>query len=161
MSENVAVSEGLSLRVTRRIKARRHRVFDSWTNPELLHLWFAPGTSRVQSATVDLRIGGVFRIVLENEAGGTLTARCVYTEIVLDEVLIFTWNWENLPSAGESRVTVTFHDADDGTDVVLTHERLATEDLVNRHSNGWNGCLENLARLYDPDTERTQYTNCN
>jgi uncharacterized protein YndB with AHSA1/START domain len=158
MSEGVAVSENVSLQVTRMIKARRQRVFDSWTKPELMHLWFAPGTMRVTSASTDPRVGGAYRIEMRgDEATNIVTG--VYTEIVPNELLSFTWGWQNHPGP-ESQVTVLFKDVTGGTEVILTHERLANEESRNKHEHGWKGCLQNLARLYDPDEDASEYHGC-
>jgi uncharacterized protein YndB with AHSA1/START domain len=158
MSNGVAVSESTSLQVSRMIKARRQRVFESWTNPELLHLWFAPGTMSVTTATTDPRVGGAYRIEMKSaEVTNIITG--VYTEIVPNELLSFTWGWQNYP-VPESRVTVLFKDVDGGTEVILSHERLSTEELRNKHEHGWVGCLHNLARLYDPAEGISEYNGC-
>ena len=52
MSEQAAVQEqetreDLKLEIRRVIKARRSRVFESWTTPELMQQWFAPNGMRV------------------------------------------------------------------------------------------------------------------
>src|SRR5271155_4654781 len=114
MSESVAVSENVSLRVSRLIKARRSRVFDSWTKPELMNLWFAPGTMTVPNASADLRIGGAYRVEMKGDAEVTHIAHGVYQEIVPNELLRFTWGWQDVPA--ESVVTVEFKDVAGGTE---------------------------------------------
>jgi len=159
MSESVAVSENVSLRVSRLIKAKRSRVFDSWTKPELMNLWFAPGTMTVPHAAADLRIGGAYRVEMKNGSEITHVVTGVYTEIVPDELLSFTWGWENNPGP-ESQVTVIFKDAAGGTEVILTHERLANEESREKHLHGWEGCLQNLVRLYDSEAGAAEYNGC-
>ena len=159
MSESMAVAEGLSLQVSRVIKAKRTRVFESWTKPELLHLWFAPGTMTVPHASVDLRVGGAYRLEIKGDGGAINIVSGSYTEIVPDELLSFTWEWENFPGP-VSQVTVVFKDVVGGTEVILTHERLGTEELRDKHLQGWKGCLQNLALLYDPDAGVSEYKGC-
>ena len=156
MSESVAVSENVAIRISRVIKAKRPRVFDSWTRPDRMHLWFAPGTMIVPYATVDLRIGGEYRIEMRNDAAPSLIVSGVYRQIVPNELLSFTWQWENLPG-GESLVTVEFKDVEGGTEVLLTHEGLPNEESRQKHQQGWMGCLANLARLHDPNAETEAY----
>jgi uncharacterized protein YndB with AHSA1/START domain len=141
------------------IKARRPRVFDSWTKPELMHLWFAPGTMTVADAAVDLRVGGAYRVEMRSDGAVTNIAAGVYTEIVPNERLSFTWGWKNFPGP-ESQVTVVFRDVDGGTEVVLTHDRLPNEESRDKHQHGWLGCLANLVRLYDPEAEASTYNGC-
>ena len=145
MSEAAAVSANHALQVSRMVKARRQRVFDAWTKPELMHMWFAPGTMTVPSASADLRIGGAYRVEMSGDAGVTHIVHGVYQEIVTNELLRFTWGWQHVDD--ESMVTVEFKDAEGGTEVILTHERLGTAELRDKHEHGWTGCLENLAKF--------------
>lgn len=154
------VSAGYSLQVTRMVKAKRPRVFEAWTNPELMHLWFAPGTMTVPSASADLRVGGAYRVVMKGDGEVTHVVSGVYEEIVPNELLRFTWGWLG-GDEEQSLVTVEFKDAVDGTEVILTHERLSTEESRNKHQHGWIGCLQNLAVLFEGDSARTQsFTAC-
>jgi len=147
MSDGTAVSENLSLQVSRMVKAKRHRVFDAWTKPELMHLWFAPGSMTVASASADLRIGGAYHVEIKGDAGVIHMVHGVYQEIIPNERLRFTWGWQDVPDG--SVVTVEFKDVEGGTEVILTHERLTTVEWRDRHEHGWNGCLVNLAGVFD------------
>jgi uncharacterized protein YndB with AHSA1/START domain len=148
MSNGTALSENLSLQVKRMVKARRHRVFDAWTKPELMHLWFAPGTMTVPHASADLRVGGAYRVEIKGDAEVPHVASGVYQEIVPNELLRFTWGWQGGPDM-QSVVTVEFKDVDGGTEVILTHERLPDAEWRDKHEHGWIGCLANLARVFD------------
>jgi uncharacterized protein YndB with AHSA1/START domain len=148
MSDGAAVKENLSLQVTRMVKAKRYRVFDAWTKPELMHLWFAPGTMTVPHASADLRVGGAYRVEMQADAEVTHIVSGVYQEIVPNELLRFTWGWQGGPDS-QSVVTVEFRDADGGTEVILTHERLPDAESRDKHQHGWISCLENLAGLFD------------
>jgi hypothetical protein len=44
-------------------------------------------------------------------------------------------------------VTVEFHESEDGTEVVLTHERQPNRRIRGLHRWGWKGSLRNLDRL--------------
>jgi len=148
MSDGVTVKENLSLQVKRMVKAKRQRVFDAWTKPELMHLWFAPGTMTAPHASTDLRVGGAHRVEINGDADVTHVASGVYQEIVPNELLRFTWGWQGGLEA-QSVVTVEFKDADGGTEVILTHERLPDVEWWDKHQHGWIGCLENLAALFE------------
>jgi uncharacterized protein YndB with AHSA1/START domain len=148
MSDGAAVKENLSLQVTRMVKARRERVFDAWTKPELMHLWFAPGTMTVPHASADLRVGGAYRVEMKGDAEVPHIVGGIYQEIVPNELLRFTWGWQGGPEA-QSVVTVEFKDVDGGTEVILTHERLPDAESRDKHQHGWIGCLENLAGLFE------------
>ena len=162
MSKGLAVEEpvgaDLKLQVRRIIKARRERVFDAWTRPELLRTWFAPGNMIVPGATVDLRTGGDYRIQVkgsmadcegraeDSDMSHTAVISGVYKEIIANELLRFTWrgDWD---STEETLVTVEFKDVEGGTEVTLTHEHFATDDSMGKHEHGWNRSLAKLANV--------------
>jgi uncharacterized protein YndB with AHSA1/START domain len=52
----------LTLVVRRTIGASPERVFDAWTKPERLRLWWGPRDVTCTAAEVDLRVGGRYRI---------------------------------------------------------------------------------------------------
>ena len=43
------------------------------------------------------------------------------------------------------RVTVTFESCGETTEVIVTHERIPSEPVRDRHEQGWIGCLDGLA----------------
>lgn len=138
------MTERTSLQITKYIAATREKVFQAWTNPEWVSRWFAPGEMTVPLAEVDARVGGQYRIQMKNKDDETFTTSGEYQEIIPNEKLVFTWGWEG-PERHESIVTIELHDKEAGTEVVLTHERLENTQSTDHHTEGWQGCLENLA----------------
>jgi len=61
----------LTLVVRRTIGASPERVFDAWTKPERLRLWWGPRGVTCTAAEVDLRVGGRYRIA--NQFPGAIT----------------------------------------------------------------------------------------
>src|SRR5215204_6352351 len=58
------------LRVSRRFDAPRERVFDAWTNPDVLRSWWAAGPDwKTPTAEVDARPGGSYRLSMEDPTG--------------------------------------------------------------------------------------------
>ena len=150
MSEHAAVqeqkSEDLKLEVRRVIKAPRSRVFASWTTPELMQQWFAPGGMRVASASADLRVGGEYRVEMHGLDDAVYVASGFYRKIVPNELLSFTWGGA-CESGEETLVTVALRDLEQGTELILTHERFRTAEAVAKHEHGWIGCLDKLEKL--------------
>lgn len=151
MSESAAVEEkaqnkDLKLQISRTIKASRQRVFDSWTRPELMQRWFAPGTMTVANATADLRVGGQYRVEMRGVDGYVHIAAGVYTRIIPNEVLSFTCGG-NCDSGADTLVTVQFKDVDGGTELTLTHEHFASSEALAEHQHGWIDCLDKLDKL--------------
>jgi uncharacterized protein YndB with AHSA1/START domain len=144
----------LMLSQTRVIRAPRARVFAAWTDPQILMQWFGPPGRHCPSATMDLRVGGRYRIEIRPdtppEGGGTggADAEGEFLQIVPDELLQFTW----IPSfnPGENTVvTIQLKDVPGGTELTLVHERFASESSREGHNNGWAGSLVKLAALLE------------
>jgi uncharacterized protein YndB with AHSA1/START domain len=92
---------------------------------------------------VDLRVGGSYRIGNELPDGTIIWIVGEFELITPPRKLVFSWRIEGATSAPE-RVTVQFESHGDSTEVIVTHERIATDDLRKRHNQGWIGCLEGL-----------------
>lgn len=140
--------EKTRLQLKQVISASKEKVFQAWTDPKFVSRWFAPGDMTVPFADVDARVGGQYRIQMRDGDDETYTTTGQYQEIILNEKLVFTWGWEG-PERHESLVTVEFYEKDSGTEVVLTHERLENTEITDKHTQGWQGCLVNLATRID------------
>lgn len=140
------------LRLTRRFAAPRERVFEAWTNPELLRRWWAALQGWETSvAEVDLRPQGHYRLSMRDPEGGAeYTVVGEYVEVQRPERLVYTWTWQGEPDEmrGSERtvVVVEFVENGDATEVLLTHRGFADDRIRDLHGEGWSGCLENLER---------------
>jgi uncharacterized protein YndB with AHSA1/START domain len=137
-----------SLRLERTFEAPAEEVFDAWTNPEVLRRWWAanPGW-RTPLAEVDLRVGGSYRLSMEDPATGTVhTVGGEYREVRRPDRLVYSWCWEQegVPAAEVSTVTVEFREDRGCTTVVLEHTDLPSPTSRDQHRHGWEGCLESL-----------------
>jgi hypothetical protein len=47
----------------------------------------------------------------------------------------------------ETLVTVTFRDVDGGTEISILHEGFIDTGVAEKHTRGWIGCLDKLARV--------------
>jgi uncharacterized protein YndB with AHSA1/START domain len=149
----VSVAGSPSLRLERTYDAPPEAVFDAWTNPEVLRRWWVADASwRTPVAEVDLRVGGGYRLSMEDPEAGTLhTVRGEYREVRRPERLVYSWCWEEGDGrlGHKSTVTVEFIGDGERTTVVLVHSDLDGAESRDRHREGWEGCLENLqARIF-------------
>lgn len=137
-----------SLTLVRRIKAAPAVVFEAWTRPEILALWWGPHHTKVQEAEIDAREGGRFRVVLVEDTGARHEVSGTYAEVASPDRLVFSWAWTNAPER-VSRVTVAFRPIPEGTEVTLTHDRFADEGTATRHRRGWTELLDRLTARFD------------
>src|SRR5579864_5093125 len=105
----------------RRMPAPREMVYDAWIDPEGLREWMCPGDVISAEATLDVRVGGSFRITMKSptqihEHAGT------YQVVDRPSKLVFTWT--AVANPGEiTLVTVEFLPHGDESEIVITHER--------------------------------------
>lgn len=133
----------------------RDQVFAAWTEIEALNQWFGPHSHNSTVEKLELKEGGSYQIRmtpisedLDCKGNPDEDSVCAgrFVEIKAPERLVMTFNWiENGADMGETLLTIEMFEADGGTDVVLTHERLPDEELRQAHESGWQGSLECLA----------------
>ena len=120
-----------------RIEAPPETVFTFLTDPQLMTKW------QGQSATLDPRPGGIYRV----DMNGEHIARGEYVEVVPHSRVVFTWGWEGdgspLPP-GASTVEISLTPDGDGTIVRLRHLGLSPEQR-QAHAEGWELYLPRLS----------------
>lgn len=129
--------------VRRRMPAPREVVFEAWIDPQGIQKWMCPGDVVRAEATLDVRAGGSFRIVMkakdrEHVHTGT------YQVVEPPSKLVFTWPAVETPDE-TTLVTVEFFAHGDESELVLTHERFPKADIAERYENGWGTIAEKLA----------------
>ncbi len=135
------------IEVRRRFAASPERVFDAWTQADvLLEWWSASPSHRPGIAEVDLRVGGRYRLSMIDGDGVETIISGEYVEVRRPARLAFTWSWDG--GATASLVEIDFEEDGDATLVTLRHSGLVTPESVERHERGWNGCLDSLERRF-------------
>src|ERR1700749_4124477 len=89
------------LRITEALDAPLARVYAAWTEPERMRRWFGKADMQVPEASVDLRPGGRWRGVLLRADGVRMPVGGEYREIVPQERLRFSWQWEGSEAVTE------------------------------------------------------------
>jgi uncharacterized protein YndB with AHSA1/START domain len=144
------VNDDTLLRLERLIAAPPERVFELWTEPEGLVLWWGPDGYDIPTHLLDVRPGGVWRTTMRSPQGELSTVSGVYRTIDAPRLLIFTWGWddEHGVRGPETEVTVTFDPAPGGTRLILTQQPFANKQSRDNHATGWSSSLGCLNRLF-------------
>ena len=94
------------VRLTRVFDAPRQMVWDAFTKPELMKRWFGPRGWSLVECTIDLRVGGGWRFILQGPEGQKMGMRGAYREIKAPERSVHVETFDDYP--GESIVTAVF-----------------------------------------------------
>jgi uncharacterized protein YndB with AHSA1/START domain len=136
-----------SLTLKRQLKAAPEKVYEAWTQPEQMILWWGVTPHpKTPIAEIDLRVGGRFRIQFWGQNDEHHSASGVYREVVPNRRLVFSWSWQSTPER-ESQVTIDIKPVDTGSLLTLLHEQLFDEKSRDDHTRGWNVMLDNLEKV--------------
>lgn len=160
INNEVQKPDDATLILTRMLNAPQELAFEAWTSAEHIQQWMRPEPGMViPRASMDLRVGGKFRIQMKVPDGEFLTAVGVFKEVKAPERLVYTWDWEKDGSGEEfgevegktSLVTVEFLKRGERTEMVLMHSRFATVESRDNHARGWGRIAESFARFVEKE----------
>jgi uncharacterized protein YndB with AHSA1/START domain len=136
--------------IERIVDARPELVFRCWTDPVDMSLWWAPRGFTNPVCELDVRIGGMWRIVMRAPDGTEYPCHGVYQEIVPAERLLFT----NIATdaAGvpvlDGQTTVKFEAADGKTRMTVRTGAVALVNYAAAYLEGMEiGWTQSLDRL--------------
>jgi uncharacterized protein YndB with AHSA1/START domain len=130
------------LRMTRVFDAPKHLVFEAWSKAEYVSRWFTPAPLSTPECEVDLRTGGVFRVVMQMPDGTRFPMDAKLLDVVLDERIVFA---ATIHGNVEVHTTVTFTETA-GKTTLAVHQTYSHETGATRGANaGWTKTLDQLA----------------
>ncbi|HMD67337.1 MAG TPA: SRPBCC domain-containing protein [Chitinivibrionales bacterium] len=128
--------------MTRIYDAPRDVVFKKYTDPDLIPLWWGPGRLSTTVDKMEVRPGGMWRFVQQDQKGEGFAFHGVYHAVVAPARLVYTFEFEGMPGHvlletdefeeldGKTKCTVTtvFQSATDRDGMLVTGmEQGATE----------------------------------
>jgi uncharacterized protein YndB with AHSA1/START domain len=142
MSAKLADDE---LLITRTFDAPPSVLFALWSKPEHLKRWMGPANFTCPEAEIDFRVGGSYRAMIKSKEQGENWFGGVYREIIPNRRLVFTFAWDDGPSAGvETLVTITFEEWG-GKTVQAFHQRpFLNVERRDSHVGGWTEAFDKL-----------------
>ncbi len=143
-----------TVQLSRMYAASCQQVFDAWTDAKALQQWFGPHSHKCKVEKYDVRVGGEFQIRMipvaddpdcAGEPGKDSVCAGKFVTVESPCKLAMTFNWiENGADMGETLLTIELFEREQGTELVLTHERLPDAAIRDAHASGWQGTLEKL-----------------
>jgi len=143
--EAATAIDNFSLTMNRQLNATQQEVYNAWTDKDAITSWFSPTkemTTKVHE--LDLRVGGLYKIEMLEPNGNSHKIHGEYVVLNPFQQIVFTWEWESDEQNVNSLVTIDLQEKNGKTNLVLTHDKLASQDSVELHSEGWVGCLAQL-----------------
>jgi uncharacterized protein YndB with AHSA1/START domain len=160
MSNEVEMPDNATLVLKRMLNAPQERAFKAWTSAEHIQQWMRPEPGmEVPLVTMDLRLGGKYRIQLKTAEGEYYTAVGVFKEVKVPELLVYTWDWERDGGGTEfgevegnpSLVRVEFLKRGEGTELVLTHSQFAGIERRDSHGRGWGRIVDSFSMFVEKE----------
>lgn len=108
--------------LSRVFDAPRQLVFDAWTKPEHLTVWFAPKGFTSAPKEVDIRVGGRYRYDMTGPDGTVWDNRIVFLRIESPSLLVFDHGSDKDDDPSRFRATITFDEQSDGKTVVTLRQ---------------------------------------
>jgi len=102
INNEVQKPDDATLIIKRMLKAPPELAFRAWTTAEHIQQWMRPEPGmEIPMASMDLRVGGKYRIQMQNPGGEFFTAAGEFREVQAPERLVYTWDWEQDGSGAE------------------------------------------------------------
>jgi uncharacterized protein YndB with AHSA1/START domain len=148
-----------STRISIHVNAPRERVYSALVDANAIATWMVPTGMTSHVHAFEGREGGTFRISLTYDVPAGVGKTTAHTDtyhgrfVKLDpnEQVVEVVEFETVDPAlqGEMIVSFTLTDADGGTDILATHDRLPPGLSITDNEVGWRESLAKLAALVE------------
>lgn len=108
--------------LSRVINARREVVFSVWVDPLHLPQWFGPAGFKVETKSIDIRVGGEWRFDMIAPDGKRYTNRMCFRRIEKPHLIEFDHGADKDGDPGLFRTTITFDEQSDGKTVITLRQ---------------------------------------
>ncbi len=149
MSTNVEMGDS-NVVLTRVFDAPRELVFAAFSEADRLQSWIGCEGAKSVRVTLDLRVGGTCRTVMQVEGVGELVSVATYTEVDPPRRIAYSLAWEITHDGGApppTIVTIDFVERDGGTEVRLEHSGLVSDEMRMHVPHGWQASFERLVAV--------------
>ena len=150
-----------ALTLSRVFDAPRERVWNAWTDPELVKGWWGPKGFTSPAGMIDLRVGGSYLFCMRSPEGKEYWSTGKYLEIEPPRRLVCTDSFADergnvVPASYhgmesdfplELQVTVTFEEEDGKTLMNLSHVGFPAGQVAEEAATGWSESFDKLEQL--------------
>ncbi len=152
-----------ALRIERTFHAPVERVWQAWSQPELIRQWWGPKKYSAPVVKIDFRVGGKSLMAMQAEDGKIGWSGGIYTQIIPRKKIVTTdhfadeaGNVISPAAAGMSGdwptdlyITIEFHaNEDHETRMIIIHEGIPRAMQADC-ANGWSESIDKLQKLVE------------
>ena len=134
------------------LTAKPEKIYRAFLDRDAMAKWLPPNgyTCRVQH--MDAKVGGTYKMSFTNfTTQKSMSFGGEYRDLVKNERLRYTDNFDDPNLSGEIQVTVTLKKVSLGTEMSIVQEGLPTVIPLEACYVGWQQSLNNLAKLVEPE----------
>ena len=142
-----------TVRLHRVFKSKPERVYRAFIDPDAMAKWLPPFgfTGKVHQA--DVKVGGTYKMSFTNfTTGKSHSFGGKYLELVPNEKLRYTDQFDDPNLPGEIQVTIILKQVLCGTEVNITQEGIPAVIPAEMCYLGWQESLIQLAQLVEPES---------
>lgn len=142
------MSDDTILTIERELNASPARVYEAWTNPQILQKWWGPVGVTIPELTLDVRENGEWTTTFHSEKMGNRVVSGKYITLEPPKRLVFTWGWTNDGKRGhETLVEILLTAQGDNTLMTLTQKTFMQTEHRDNHNHGWTSSFTKLDKL--------------
>ena len=141
-----------TVRLHRVLSAKPERVYKAFIDGDAMNKWLPPYGFTGKVHSIDARVGGSYRMSFTNfSSGSSHSFGGTYRELVPNEKLVYTDQFDNPGLPGEMVTTVILRAVAMGTDLSIEQAGIPEAIPVEACYLGWQESLEQLAKLVNPE----------
>lgn len=141
-----------TLQFQRVLRSTPERVYRAFTDPDAKAKWLPPHGFTGKVHEIDVRVGGSYRMSFTNLAtGASHSFGGQYLEVVPNERIRWTDQFEDPNLPGQMTVTLTLRKVSVGTEVHIVQENLPDVIPAEACQLGWQESLALLALLVEAE----------
>jgi uncharacterized protein YndB with AHSA1/START domain len=134
------------------LTAKPEKIYRAFLDRDAMAKWLPPNGYTCSVHHMDAKVGGTYKMSFTNfTTQKSISFGGEYRELVENERLRYTDNFDDPNLSGEIQVTVTLKNVSLGTEMTIVQEGLPTVIPLEACYVGWQQSLNNLAKLVEPE----------
>ena len=134
------------------LTASPEKIYRAFLDPDAMSKWLPPNGFTCKVHHMQAKVGGKYKMSFTNfTTKKTISFGGEYHELVENERLRYTDNFDDPNLPGEIQVTVDLKKVSLGTDITIVQEGLPSVIPLEACYVGWQQSLNNLANLVEPE----------